>query len=201
MTREEWLEGGQLLLPRDDGPLPAALVIGEPELALEWARRLATTGHVVLVPAPGAGGDRERVTELGRALDALEARPEVDRERVAAVGLGDGGTLAFLLGCARRLAAVVDVEGPVLYRELSPARPIQPLELALNLEGRFLGCFASAGRVPAAELELLGERLSSAARPHDIVVFTTVGEELLDPRRPGFEEPWRRVVEFLEETD
>lgn len=144
--------------------------------------------------SPGAlASDRAALAELGAVLDELARRPEVDRERLAVVGLGRGGTLAFLLGCTRRLAAVVDVDGPVLHPELSPARPIQPLELALNLEGSFLGLFSgrssgSGAPVGPEEIELLRERLSSAARTFDIVVDLH-GEEL-----------WSCVLSFLSRT-
>jgi dienelactone hydrolase len=134
--------------------------------------------------------DRHARVELDRALERLARRPLVDRSRLAALGFGRGGTLAFLLGCTRDLAAVVDVEGSVLYPALSAEHPIQPLELALNFGGAFLGVFSSAsGRVGREELELLRQSLSSAARPFDIVV----GPRTLD------EELWPRVLAFLGE--
>ena len=152
-------------------------------------RRLAEAGFVVLAPelAPeAASSDRRGLQELERALEALARSPGVERERLGAVGLGRGGTLAFLLGCTRRLAAVVDVDGPVLYPELSAARPIQPLELTLNFEGAFLGVFSGPrGPVGTDEVALLRQRLSSAARSFDIVLHV-----------PG-EETWPRVLAFL----
>jgi len=148
--------------------------------------------------------DRAALAELDGALDRLRRRPGVDPERLAVLGIERGGTLAFLLGCTRRLAAVVDVEGPVLHAELSAARPAQPLELALNLEGSFLGVFAADGAVGARERELLREQLVSAARPFEII--ETSGREIfVDPRRRGYDgaqvmETWRRVLVFLRET-
>jgi len=169
-------------------------------------RRLAGTGLVVLAAelAPEVmASDRPALREIERALEALAQRSGVDRARLAAVGFGRGGTLAFLLGCARRLTAVVDVDGPVLYPELSAARPIQPLELALNLEGAFLGLFAADGPVGAEERELLRARLSAAARPFELSVSS--GKEIVvDPRGLGYDEGrakelWERVLAFLEE--
>lgn len=134
------------------------------------------------------GSDRGARVELDAALEGLARRPEIDRARLAVLGFGRGGTLAFLLGCTRELAAVVDVEGTVLYPSLSAEHPIQPLELALNFGGAFLGLFSSAsGRVGREELELLRQSLSSAARPFDIVV----APRMLD------EELWPRVLAFL----
>lgn len=134
--------------------------------------------------------DRSARGELDQALEGLARRPGVERARLGVLGFGRGGTLAFLLGCTRELAAVVDVEGPVLYPALCAQQPIQPLELALNFGGAFLGLFSSvSGRVGREQLELLRQALSSAARPFDIVV----GPRTLE------EELWPRVLAFLGE--
>jgi dienelactone hydrolase len=110
--------------------------------------------------------DRGALRALGARADAWRESGQVDPDRLAVVGFGRGGTLAFLLGCAQRFEAVVDVDGPVLHPELGPERPTQPLELALNLEGAFLGAF---GRTTEdQELELLRQRLTAAARPFEL---------------------------------
>jgi dienelactone hydrolase len=154
-------------------------------LARLGAHGFATAAHELSTSAMQSDRD---LTELDRALAGLCARSGVDPERTAVLGFGRGGTLAFLLGCTRRVAAVVDVDGPVLHPALGPARPIQPLELALNFEGAFLGLFAP-GTVGAGEIELLRARLAAAARPFDLVV---------DPHAGG-EELWPRVLAFLDE--
>jgi dienelactone hydrolase len=169
-------------------------------------RILAAAGFVVHMPTLSAAAladDRAALRELDVALGELARGKGVERERLGAVGLGRGGTLAFLLGCTRRLAAVVDVEGPVLHPALSAERPIQPLELALNFEGAFLGLFGADGPVGAEERELLRARLAAAARPFELVVAP--GKEIvLDPRRSGYDEArvkglWSRVLAFLAE--
>lgn len=148
--------------------------------------------------------DRGALPELDRALVALRARSDVDPERVAALGLGRGGTLSFLLGCTRRLAATVDVDGPVLHPLLSPARPTQPLELALNLEGVFLGLFTEGGPVGPEERQELRARLTSAARPFELVELSPAARGFLDPTGAGYdgahlEEFLRPVLSFLRE--
>ena len=171
-------------------------------VAVEAERRLGGLGLEVLVPelsAEALEADRPALRELERALGELERRPGIDRARLAAVGFGRGGTLAFLLGCARRLAAVVDVDGPVLYPELSSAQPIQPLELGLNLEGAFLGVFAGREpRVTDEELGLLRDRLEAAARPHEIVVLDDACTAQSDAI--ASEEVWNLLADFLVES-
>jgi len=192
-------------------PRPAVLVLlAEDErwaLGEPWLARLRAEGYAAELHAlsPAAlDSDRSALAELAAPLSALERRAEVDRERLAVLGFGRGGTLAFLLGCTRRVAAVVDVDGPVLHPTLTSARPSQPLELALNFEGAFLGLFAEAGAVGAEERALLGAMLTSAARPHELVVAAGAREGFCDPRARGYdarraEELALRVHAFLGE--
>jgi len=187
------------------------LLVHEPGAAGAFAddalARLERAGFVARAHALSSAAlesDRRAPLELDRALAELRATHGVDGERVGVLGFGRGGTLAFLLGCTRRLAALVDVEGPVLHRSLSPERPTQPLELALNLEGAFLGVFAERGAVGAEERALLRERLSSAARPFELVIPPGVGPSFFDPRAPGYDaartaEAWARALAFLHE--
>jgi len=178
----------------------------DPGAALEFGEHLAGEGYGVLLPELRERGDRGLLAELGLCLDALEAREELDEDRLGVLGFERGGTLAFLLACTRRLAASIDVEGPVLYPELSVERPTQPLELALNLEGAFLGVFgARSAEVPAEQIELLRARLSSAARPFDIVSAPEAQAGFYDRGRAGFDERLsedlkQRITAFLGES-
>jgi dienelactone hydrolase len=187
---------------------PIVVVVGADERTAEaWLPPLAAAGWravPLLLSAAAVDSDREALAELERGLARLQRDGAADGERLGVVGSGRAGTLAFLLGCTRRLAAVVDVEGPVLHPHLSRARPTQPLELALNLEGRFLGLFGAAGPVGAEERQRLAARLEAAARPHELVVFPG-GEIVVDPGRSGYDgerakELWRRVLSFLDEA-
>lgn len=191
------LEGAAVLLVHEPG-LGGAFA-GDVLVRLQGAS-LAVATHELSGAA--LESDRNALTELDGALEALRLRPGVERERIGVLGFGRGGTLAFLLGCTRRLAALVDVEGPVLYPALSPARPTQPLELGLNLEGAFLGVFAERGAVGAEERGLLRARLESAARPFELVLLPNVGGGFFDPRASGYdagraEELWRHALAFL----
>ncbi|NOT29371.1 MAG: hypothetical protein HOP15_02855 [Planctomycetes bacterium] len=189
----------------------AVLLLHEPALAGGWVEAafepLGCAGFVASaheLSKDALESDRRALPELDRALEALRKLPGVDRERLGVLGFGRGGTLAFLLGCTRRLAALVDVEGPVLHPALSPERPTQPLELGLNLEGAFLGVFAERGAVGAEERGLLHGRLSSAARPFELVVVPGAGRGFFDPRGASYdaartEELWARVLVFLHE--
>jgi pimeloyl-ACP methyl ester carboxylesterase len=139
--------------------------------ALLWG--LASAGCAVLVPEldPGAG-DRPALRALEAAAAFLAREARLDPRRIAAVGLGRGGTLALLLACTTSCVhALVTFDAEVLYPELDAARPIQPLELLLNLGAPWLAFFAAEGaRVPAADVALLRARLEASGKHHELVL-------------------------------
>ena len=185
---------------------PLVLLVHEPGLSAAAVEGILArlrevdlaAGAHVLTPS-AREDDRAGLEELGRALALAGGGADA-----ALLGIGRGGTLAFLYACARRVTAAVVVEGPVLHPELSRARPTQPLELALNLEGSFLGLYGADGPVGAEQRELLRARLAAAARPFELAVLPG-GEIVVDPARRGYDEVragelWRRVLAFLGEA-
>ena len=139
-----------LVLPPGDGPFPAAVWMpgsrGTREDLVEDARDLAARGVAGLLPQPAgpvlscprAGREREmyvrNVVLVRRAVDALAALPQIDADRVGAVGFSYG---AYVVGSAAgaepRLKAVVLDSGGGRWsrtvRELcrAPARVVASL--------------------------------------------------------------------------
>ena len=72
---------------------------------------------------------REDATLVGALLDRIERERCVDRRRLYATGMSNGGFFANLLGCllADRLAAVAAVAGAMPLHACRPARPIPVL--------------------------------------------------------------------------
>jgi polyhydroxybutyrate depolymerase len=88
----------------------------------EGVELLGTTG-VGWDMRPGETTDRDFLRAL---LDQLESERCIDRRRVYATGMSNGGFLASLLGCqlADRLAAVAPVAGALDLENCQPARPM-----------------------------------------------------------------------------
>jgi polyhydroxybutyrate depolymerase len=105
----------------------------------EGVRLLGTTGRGWDL-LPEEGRDAGFVRAL---LDTLERERCVDRRRVFATGMSNGGFFTSLLGCvlSDRLAAVAPVAGAMDLRACAPARPVA----LLLIHGR-------ADRVVRAEL-------------------------------------------------
>jgi polyhydroxybutyrate depolymerase len=74
-------------------------------------------------------GDTYDLGFVGALLDTLEREYCVDRRRIFATGMSNGGFFANLLGClmADRLAAVAPVAGALALRGCTPARPMPVL--------------------------------------------------------------------------
>jgi carboxymethylenebutenolidase len=148
--------------------------------------------------------DRRVLGDLEGALDRLSADPEVDAKKLAAVGFCMGGNYAYLLGCAsRRVSAVVDFYGRFVYRELSPNKPVQPLELALNLSCPMLAMFGERDpSITKEDVEKLRKVMDQFAREVTVVMFPGAGHGFMNDRRRSYdretaEKAWTMAVGFL----
>jgi dienelactone hydrolase len=132
--------------------------------------------------------DRAALAELDRAFVALRARTDVDPARISALGCARGGTLAFLLGCtARGLASAAALGGALVYPRLSAERPIQPLELALNLGNSFHGFHGDADpEFTAADLAEARAKLAQFARDATFHAQPGAGAGWHDPTHSGY---------------
>jgi carboxymethylenebutenolidase len=163
--------------------------------------------HLEDIRAAGASlPDRRVLADLEGALAHLAGDPDVDPKNLGAVGFCMGGNYAYLLGCtSRRLSAVVDFYGRFVYRELSPNKPIQPLELALNLTCPMLAIFGGRDpSIPAADVERFRQVMEQFGRDVTLVTFPGVGHGFMNDRRKSHdreaaEKAWKLAVDFLSE--
>jgi carboxymethylenebutenolidase len=184
------------LYSREGLPGPAP---GADEPAPAWP--LATVRAAV-----AALPDRRALADLDGACAFLVERGLAEPDRVGALGFCMGGNLAYLLGCtSTRVHAVVDFYGRVIYAALDERKPIQPLELALNLTAPFLGLFAGRdASIPAADVERLRAALSQAGKDFDIVIYPDAEHGFAHSARGTFHaaaaaDAWERVFAFLDE--
>lgn len=169
----------------------------------DWAHRMRDDGSTVVVVQTRASADRVALAELETKLAQLAADPSVDARRIAAIGFGRGGTLAFQLGCtSRRVKAVANVMGPVLYKSLDAERPIQPLELALNLDVPLFAAFGGRDdHTPTEHVALLRNMLDSAMKNVTYALYPEAAARFYDPANPNFRaddtrDLWQRLQAF-----
>jgi len=136
-----------LIVPQETGPLAGLVMMRSMEL--EYGMRYAYYGAVVIYVDPpsfrlqnaGPRGiltfteqDREEqiqlIIDLRRAIDLLMARPDVDPERIAYLGVSYGGAMGGLLaGIENRLQAYVLVvgDGGLVTHVTNPENLTMPL--------------------------------------------------------------------------
>lgn len=130
----------------------------------------------------------EHIYDLMRALDYLESRPQVDRERVGMLGLSLGGMEALWLGALDpRLKAVVSVAGHLAWEEVFGGNAWRLIFGRLGLGQALIKEGASGARAWEAfrdacpQLEALdAARIAPQLAPRPLLLMT--GEE--DPYIP-----------------
>jgi len=188
---------GQVALPKADGPRPGVLVMhdarGQGRLVRERAEALAELGYVALATDmygeaayyenPLEGGEvmqslhadpdhlRERVLVNYRALCSL---PEVDDERVAAIGFCFGGECVLdLARSGTKVQAVVSYHGLLTTQRPAPEGGV-----------RAHVTIYAGGQDPYAPPEHIDEfssEMTQASASHDITVFGDALHSFTDP--------------------
>jgi len=146
---------------------------GWDEFFQEFVERLARHGYTVICPdlycrfghgapddvaaevrAQGGVSDDSVVTDLAAARDWLMAQPNANG-RVGIIGSCSGGRHALLAASrAHGFAAVVDLWGGGVVMppdQLSPARPVAPIDYTQDLDAPLLGLFGNDDKHPTPE--------------------------------------------------
>jgi carboxymethylenebutenolidase len=151
--------------------------------------------------------DRRVLGDLEGALERLGSEPGVDANALGTMGFCMGGNYAYLLGCtSRRVSAVVDFYGRFTYPELSPNKPVQPLEMALNLSCPMLALFGEADpSIPGEAIERFRRTMDQFARDVTVATFPGAGHGFLNDRRRSHDpqaaaKAWGMAIDFLRET-
>jgi len=205
--------GGFLALPDGAGPHPGVVVIHEAfglnDSIKDVARRFADTGYVALaVDLFGARNraicmarymagmlrgsvNRAGVAELKFALSHLMTLPEVDPQRVGAIGFCMGGSFAVAWACTDdRLKAIAP------FYAANP-RPLEAVARMCPVVGSYpeKDFTASAGRALDAEL-------SRRQIEHDIKIYPNTRHSFFTGKRSpaevdAAEDAWGRVMTFF----
>jgi carboxymethylenebutenolidase len=161
--------------PTSDQPLPGIVAVhhlpGWDEFYREFSDRLARHGYRVICPdlycrfghgtpddvtaqvrAQGGALDDNVVADCGAAMEWLKAQPG-SNGKVGIVGSCSGGRHALL--AASRVTgfdAVIDLWGGGVIQapeELSPARPVAPIDYTADLSAPLLGLFGNDDTHPS----------------------------------------------------
>lgn len=173
-------------IPHEHRPPATALLVVAPRGWSEACGLAALAGeHELRVIALEelAAGDRAAVAQLDGLVAALGGA-----RRRAVLGIGPGSALALLLACTSNgIAACALVGGALVLPRLSAQRPMQPLELALNLACP-LHVFHGAEDpdFPPAHVALARAKLAQFARAAEFHALAGAGSGWCDPAHPGY---------------
>nr|WP_223292780.1 dienelactone hydrolase family protein [Breznakiella homolactica] len=214
--------------PLGKGPFPGVILIphmpGWDEVNLEITRRFSQHGCVTICPniyerfghgLPGeisakareAGGvtDDSVMGDCQGALDYLVSLP-YSNSRVGVIGMCSGGRHAFLAGCTvKGLNAAVDCWGGGVIMskdDLSPARPVAPIDLTSQLSCPLLGIFGNDDRSPSpAQVNQHEEELKKYGKDYDFYRYDGAGHAFWSYDRDAYRpvqamDSWAKVMEF-----
>jgi carboxymethylenebutenolidase len=207
--------GGHLAVPEAPGPHPSVVVIHEAyglnENIRDITGRFADQGYAALAIDLFSGRnralcmarymagmlagsvDRYGIADLKAALTHLASLPEVDPERVGAIGFCMGGGFAIAWACTdQRLKAIAPFYG-------ANPRPLKAVERACPVVGSYpeKDFTTSAGRA-------LGHALERYGIAHDIKIYPGADHSFFNDRGRAYNkaaatDSWTRVLEFFGE--
>jgi pimeloyl-ACP methyl ester carboxylesterase len=194
----------RVFTPHSPSGVTALVLGGDVKLSLadlSLSERLAADGALVFARALSNEGeplsDREATAMATEELSALIETEGVEPDAVVLAGVGRGGTLAVLCACRMDGAALVlDLGGPLIYKELDEGRSVQPLEMLLNLSAPLFMAFGE--EVSDEERGWVESSLSQFARTYDIFTATVAGSELFKGAADIDEPVWEAAKAFLQ---
>lgn len=183
-----------LARPDGGGAVPAVVVVhhmpGWDEFYQEFCERLARHGYAVICPdlycryghglsddvtakvrAQGGVPDDSVVADCEAALNWVKAQPGVTG-KVGIIGSCSGGRHSVLVASrVRGFAAVVDLWGGGVVMgpdQLSPARPVAPIDLTKDLDAPLLGLFGNDDQFPPPDqVDLHEEELKKHGKTYE----------------------------------
>ena len=206
---------GYLARPEGAGPFPAIVVIHEifglNENIKDIARRFADEGYAALAVDLFVGRNRmvcmfrlfgqlqfnplnnSSIDNLQAALSYLGQQPEVDEERLGAIGFCMGGGFASAWACKdNRLKAIAP------YYGVSP-RPIEAIQRSCPVVGSY-----PTGDFTTSHGHKIEDALETYNIPHDIKFYQGARHSFFNDKGPTYnaaaaQDSWGRVLAFFQQ--
>jgi carboxymethylenebutenolidase len=215
--------------PTVEGPVPGVVVIhhmpGYDRSTKEIVRTFAAYGYAALCPnlhhryAPGAkpsdaaaaanaaGGvpDEQCIGDVRGAVEYLRALPDANG-RVGVIGYCSGGRQAFIVACTVDVDAAVDCYGGRVVaapEDLTPARPISPIDRAADLRCPLLGLFGAEDANPSPQqVATIARVLEQHGKTFEFHTFDDAGHAFFSVDRPNYrveaaKNGWKLIWDFF----
>ena len=215
--------------PLGPGPFPGVVVIhhmpGYDRATKEMVRTFAVYGYSAICPnlfhryVPGAsptdaaaaafeaGGvpDDQCVGDVGRSARFLRALPTANG-RVGVIGHCSGGRQAYVVAAHLDVDAAVDCYGGRVVAtadELTPARPVAPIDMTADIRCPLLGLFGAQDSNPDPEqVARIDAELTAHGKEHEFHTFDDAGHAFFSVDRPNYrveaaKEGWKIIWDFF----
>ncbi len=211
--------------PMGQGPFPGILLIhhmpGWDEYTREAARRFTAHGYSIICPnlyedfghgepaevagkVREAGGvaDKSVMEDCDGALNFLRNQTNASG-KVGVIGMCSGGRHTFLAACTLEgIDAAVDCWGGGVVcspEQLSPQRPVQPLDYADKLSCPLLGIFGNEDRSPTPEeVDILEARLKELGKDYEFHRYDGAGHGIWYYDKPMYRQ--EQAMDSLEKV-
>jgi len=219
--------GGYLARPNDGAAHPAVLVFmeifGINAHIRDVAQRIAREGYVALAPdyfhrtGPGVeyGYDEdgmargmallaalradEMISDVNAAIAWLEARADVQSDRIGAIGFCIGGHMAYLSACETAVCCVASFSGGGVASTEEPGGAESTIGRTHKIKGRILCLFGEKdGYIPQDQVDAIEAALKSAGVKHETVVYPGARHGFFCDQRDSYQaaaasDAWNRV--------
>lgn len=216
--------------PLGPGPFPGMVLVhhmpGWDEWYWEATRKFAQHGYATLTPnlyfraghgtpedvasqvrASGGVADDQVLGDLESALRLLKSLPYVNG-KVGIFGTCSGGRQAYLAACkVKGFDAAIDCWGGGVVmskEELSPKRPVAPIDYTADLSCPLLGLFGNEDRSPSPEqVDQHEQELQKHGKTYEFYRYANAGHGFFYHNRPNYRQEqavdgWQKVFSFLE---
>ena len=213
--------------PTAQGRYPGVIVIMEAmglvDHTKDVARRFAAQGYVAIAPdlytregSPDANSmdsvikllfsvqDSQPMADLEGAATYLRGLPECSG-KVGAIGFCSGGRYTLMLACRPNvLDAAVDSAGGFIIEDVTPQRPVNPIDMIANLSCPLMATFGEEDPNPSPEqAERLRGELDKHGKTYDLHMYRDAGHAFFadyrDSFRPGpAADMWHKVMLFYD---
>jgi carboxymethylenebutenolidase len=215
--------------PRGTGPFPGIVAVhhlpGWDEFYQEFSERLARHGYLVICPdlycrfghgtpddvaakvrAQGGAPDDGVVADCGAALAWLKTQPDANG-KVGIIGSCSGGRHSVL--AASRVPgfdAVVDLWGGGVVMapdQLTPARPVAPIDYTSDLGAPLLGLFGNDDQSPTPEqVDIHEEALKQHGKDYEFHRYDGAGHGFFYFHTPLYRpaqamDAWGKTLDFF----
>ncbi len=216
--------------PLGPGPFPGLVVVhhapGWDDWCKEVTRSFAHRGYAATCPdlyaregegdaddigarvrAAGGVPDDQVMGDLQAAIDHLRSQPYVNG-RIGIIGFCSGGRHTYLAACTvDGLTAAVDCWGGGVVvddpAQLTPKRPVAPVDLTPKLKVPLLGIFGNEDKNPTPDqVDRTEAALKKAGKDHEFHRYDGAGHAFVWTVRPSYRldqalDAWSKIHAFL----